>query len=514
MKICPHCGRIAASNKHQCPACQGDYHRLPATSDPSPGRKWGLLSVEFTCSGCSFPVPLNRLELSGHVRCDYCGMEHALAPRDLKELTAVFRQLLSFTGDSRPAVDSPAWTALGATLSMEAYDQLRFTGISSCEIKLTQAAWGTTYRVSVAPGAPLCESCRTPLSLAALEAGRGSLRCGGCGAQSAYLLPQGATALPEVLLAVAPEHREGTLQIDGDAEIPSSATALICPKCGGTLSPPVTGRLTSCDFCDARVVVSSSLTGATGNPEPVQPWWALLQVDEASVQLLPPPAPPADDYLTREQERLNLQVEMTEREWEARRAARAGRLRGRLLLGLFFVGVAVIGLTLLSRLGLRDRLEQRMSLTAEDNSEWEEPSARAAASRVKGALTIVSEKGDTRLDFVSCVFNPSTGRILLRTGTGQGSTVAIPIREAHASAHFSLLRRFSASIASSEARGETPACSTLAFSYSNRSRTKREVSLAGTLSLDCTATLLPSRRYRGKKETVTLRGKVVFSQCR
>lgn len=274
--LCTGCGAFAPPSQTTCSVCStplGQPRRaVPRRSD---GILFALLRTEFQCRACGVRSPLDPLDMDEPLRCSRCGTVQMLYDEAWQHIVAYAHGITDLAG-----------------VRSSANAQLRNNPAATLGLSYTHATWENSgleisggvhktrsIQALVAPGAPLCGECGSPVEARREGAGI-STRCVACGAEARYESPPTARRrLPgSVVGAIADELRRDRPTASLDATSAGMIIAVKCPSCGAGLEVLQGAHFVVCRFCQThcripnRTLLALKKTGAEAAPT----WWLVF----------------------------------------------------------------------------------------------------------------------------------------------------------------------------------------------------------------------------------------------
>lgn len=269
--ICRACGIVAPE---QGTACEGCKRPLPEVrvqvASPGADLTWVAVKCGFTCNQCKFLAPLDGLDLDGAVDCAHCGL------RQRFDVTA-WRAALE-TAHAVGDLAGPAPEGKSPDPTIWIGDENPYAQVGRLQTFFSPSDATAAVDLRVAPGHPVCQKCRVPLSTTSASAGAVETRCPSCGEEARYALPDQARALYDRLVgAVADEHRTDRPRAQ-PMHTQAGVVAVKCPGCGAPLQLQGTDKTQTCQYCKATCFVAGKQMAQFlhKTPEP-EVWWLLFQ---------------------------------------------------------------------------------------------------------------------------------------------------------------------------------------------------------------------------------------------
>lgn len=274
MPLCSACGVIGATELDACPHCGTDYPEHIARVPRDRRVAWVAVRCSFQCRSCHFLSPLDEFDVDGSVECAQCGQSQRFDVHAWTDALAHAHALgdLAYPQPQGRYLHPDIWIespflAIGRT---ECFAEHRQSGVETID--------GVTVErslfIEAGPGHPVCQACKTAMSVEVEPRGGGTnARCSGCGFSAGYSLPPGGDRFTDALVGIVGEaHRSDQLR----ARMESSAggpVALKCPECGGAL-PATRERVLSCSYCGtASLIPAQARTRDAGQVLQPDVWW-------------------------------------------------------------------------------------------------------------------------------------------------------------------------------------------------------------------------------------------------
>ncbi len=182
VRVCAECGTAAPTERPRCGICNAAFGPLsPVVATALPGRAWARVEITLPCARCNAVIPLRPEAIGAAVPCNHCGHTTQI---DLGWWDEAFH-MAHATVD----LSSPDYQGLNASLG--AYNPFAAVGIRESAIEFPSEALPsqTPLRLKAAPGAPLCQRCRSPVIVRFSGAGRVAAQCTRCSDREAFSVP-------------------------------------------------------------------------------------------------------------------------------------------------------------------------------------------------------------------------------------------------------------------------------------------------------------------------------------
>jgi hypothetical protein len=278
----------------------------PPVAFPPPGPDhvaWVQLRLKLGCTGCSQKSPLERLDTEGRFYCASCARPSLFDPDIWRETILPFASALhdcywarfgqfppwpaAFPDEDYFEYAGKPWSEHASALPKSLREIFPAIGVDRPRMNIVRTgmmmnASGTRSRtldVLIAPGHPLCDKCKAPLSVQGAGRGRATARCTACGTEETYAASEAALATNAELCAViSPEHAEAKLEARVEAQQGTAAVAIKCPTCGSALPITADQRFATCRHCGTQALVPTGvLAQAFGAAPAARPWWVAMR---------------------------------------------------------------------------------------------------------------------------------------------------------------------------------------------------------------------------------------------
>jgi hypothetical protein len=197
VRVCAECGAMAPSERPRCGVCDTAFGPLsPLVPCPLPGRAWARVEVTLPCPACNTPMALRPESIGATLPCAHCG--HA-AQVDLAWWDEAFHMV-------HAVVDLSAPDFQGLNAPLGSFNPFAAVGVrESCiDLPCEAVPSQTPLRMRASPGAPLCQRCRSPVSVRFTAPGRLTAQCARCNDREAFSVPDVVTQrFPAVRALVA-----------------------------------------------------------------------------------------------------------------------------------------------------------------------------------------------------------------------------------------------------------------------------------------------------------------------
>ncbi len=271
--ICSACGVVWAREASSCAICESTESRpWPETRGYA---LWVAAFATFRCRMCGDTSRMQGLETDCKVECAGCGQLQLLDPEVISDAMELAWEVADHAargpfGEEDDAARAAMLAAVGrSTVAAE----VERSGVSVG----TSADRSRNVHAQLAPGHPLCETCREPVE-ARIDGGRLVVGCARCGASVGYALPESDGSIrPFPRATLDGSLREGAVE-PAVEEAPGDVAALRCPVCSAGLAG-VDGRgLARCGYCKTVVRVAQRLRGLAGSSTDATtaPYWMLF----------------------------------------------------------------------------------------------------------------------------------------------------------------------------------------------------------------------------------------------
>jgi hypothetical protein len=281
MEVCAGCGILAPLERQDCKVCGAALSEsrlaVPARDD---AQYWVGVRCRFQCRSCGHLSPLDHLDMDGSVVCLHCGLSQVFDVGSWDEGLAHAHAAGDLAGPN------PEGRHPNPRISIAGRNPFKNIGRSHTSAELAQSGMTIgdgmiqhqSLRVDAAPGHPLCEQCRRPLTIALMSATRSTAKCIPCQRSVDHELPpQAPSAYPPLKAVIAEEQALGQRQAKVDQPVSGGAIGIRCPNCDAALTVTGTSQIVTCSFCHASARIPARTFHQLGhdNPEPLV-WWMLF----------------------------------------------------------------------------------------------------------------------------------------------------------------------------------------------------------------------------------------------
>lgn len=209
---------------------------------------WVSVRCEFQCRACGHLSPLNFLDLDGSVRCLRCGLDQAFARASWEQVLEHAHSVGDLAGSAEGREPHALYSIAGEN-PFAAVRSARHTQSGFVTERGMQIPTSVQLQADLDP--PTCDGCQSALIIQRGGPGEVRTTCSRCSATRSYQLPAEAPKIaPGIVGVIASEHRSDcpATRVQDDVARPG-AIAVLCPACGGQLSPTRDSPFATCGFC-------------------------------------------------------------------------------------------------------------------------------------------------------------------------------------------------------------------------------------------------------------------------
>jgi len=250
VEICHQCGIVARPGTQRCALCDAprDDGDLPAV-EPAERLYAVGVQVSFQCRRCLKEAPIDAVADVVELTCHHCEFQQAFDVNTWREVLDLAHDVGDLSGSPEGRTPSPVWfgpsnphAGVGVSRDLVTLEQDGHT--TRGKLKLPRV-----LRARLAPGHPLCDSCRRPVELSR-EGDALVRRCAHCDTAHKHQTEPSIRELQQGLQGVIGDaHREAHEAPDGVQLAEGGRVG--CASCGAPLDTDGSSRIARCDFCNA-----------------------------------------------------------------------------------------------------------------------------------------------------------------------------------------------------------------------------------------------------------------------
>jgi len=269
VSICRRCGVVAPARGTTCDVCSGPLAEtrveVPA---PSADTFWVAVRCAFTCNSCKFLAPMDGLDADGAVECAHCGLRQRFEVSQWGDALAFAHAVGDLAGPSPEGRNPHPALWIGSENPYAAVgDTTTFERTESGDLA-----------IDATPGHPVCRACAAPLTVSVSGPGAATARCGRCGDQASFAIPDAARSLHAGIVAVVADEHRGDRPRAHASRTQAGVVTLSCPACGAPLTATGSERAQTCAFCKAVCFIPTrSLLRVRHETPAPDVWWILFQ---------------------------------------------------------------------------------------------------------------------------------------------------------------------------------------------------------------------------------------------